>query len=119
MARRRSSDGSPRRKKGTAEARAERVTWALLVLVFAIVQLLPATLPNFFVPFAGALILLGSGTYQYVRRWPASPVTWIGGALLAFFSYYSLTINPAQSFQSEALVIFAAVIIFGLLTGET
>jgi 4-amino-4-deoxy-L-arabinose transferase-like glycosyltransferase len=119
MARRRSSDGAPRRKKGTAEARAERITWALMVLVFAIVQLLPGTLPNYFVPFAGALILLGSGFYQYARRWPVSPVTWIGGALMAFFAYYNFTINPAQSFQGEVLIVFFAVIILGILTGET
>ncbi len=123
MARRRTrsaTDGRSRRKS-EAEARAERVTWALLVLVFAIVQLLPneAVLPNFFVPFAGALILLGSGVYQYSRRWRVSPITWIGGAFMLLFAYYNLQVNAAQDFTGAALIVFFVVIIFGLLTGET
>src|SRR5664279_6403538 len=124
MARRRSrstaTDGGSRRKSD-AEARVARITWALLVLVFAIVQLLPgsAALPNFFVPFAGALILLGSGLYQYSRHWRVSPVTWLGGAFMALFAYYALQIDPAQSFTGACLVVFFVVIIFGLITGET
>ena len=107
MARRRSRTSSRtssdryERRKSDAEARVERITWALLVLVFAIVQLLPAgsTIPNFFVPFAGAIILLGSGLYQYSRHWRVSPVTWIGGAFMALFTYYDLQINPATEFH--------------------
>ncbi len=124
MARRRSrstaTDGRSRRKS-EAEARIERITWALLVLVFAIVQLLPASaaLPHFFVPFAGALILLGSGVYQYSRRWRVSPITWIGGAFMVLFAYYDLQVNPAQDFTGAGLIVFFVVIIFGLLTGET
>jgi hypothetical protein len=109
------------RRKSEPEARAERMTWALLVLVFAITQLLPegTTLPNFFVPFCGALILIGSGIYQYSRRWRVSPITWIAGGFMAFFAYYSLQINTARSFTGEALIVFFVVIVFGLLTGET
>lgn len=124
MARRRSrstATESRSRRKSEQEARIERITWALLVLVFAVVQLMPnpASLPNFFVPLAGALILLGSGAYQYSRRWRVSPITWIGGAFMTLFAYYALQVNPAQSFIGACLVVFFAVIIFGLLTGET
>jgi hypothetical protein len=128
MARRRSRESSARRseeryerRKSEAEARVERITWALLVLVFAIVQLLPnsTSLPNFFVPFAGAIILLGSGLYQYSRHWRVGPVTWIGGAFMALFTYYSLQINSATSFTGACLIVFFVVIIFGLITGET
>lgn len=90
-----------------------------MVLLFAIVQLLPGTLPNYFVPLAGALILLGSGFYQYSRRWHVSPITWIGGALMGFFAWYNFSVNPAQNFLGEVLVIFFAVIVLGLLTGDT
>ncbi len=109
------------RRKSEAEARIERITWALLVLVFAIVQFLPTTttLPNFFVPLAGALILLGSGAYQYSRHWRVSPVTWIGGAFMTLFAFYALQVNPAQNFTGACLIVFFAVIIFGLITGET
>ena len=124
MARRRYRESSERRyehRKSEAEARIERITWALLVLVFAIVQLLPnsSALPNFFVPFAGALILLGSGLYQYSRRWRVSPITWIGGAFMALFTYYNLQINSATNFTGACLIVFFVVIIFGLITGET
>lgn len=124
MARRRSrstATESRSRRKSEAEARVERITWALLVLVFAVVQLMPnpASLPNFFVPLAGAFILLGSGAYQYSRRWRVSPITWIGGAFMTLFAYYALQVNPAQNFTGACLVVFFAVIIFGLLTGET
>lgn len=108
-------------RKSLAEARVERLTWALLVLVFGIVELLPtsAALPNYFVPFAGALILLGSGLYQFMRRWRVSPITWIGGAFMALFTYYNLQVNPAQNFTGPCLIVFFVVIIFGLVTGET
>ncbi len=123
MTRRRYRQSSERQsyRKSSAEARVERITWALLVLVFAIVQLIPnaAALPNFFVPFAGALILLGSGLYQYARRWRVSPITWVGGAFMALFAYYALQVNPAQNFTGACLIVFFAVIVFGLITGET
>lgn len=108
-------------RKSAAEARVERITWALLVLVFALVQLLPEgiTMPNFTVPFAGTLILLGSGLYQYSRHWRVGPVTWIGGAFMALFTYYNLQINPDVNFTGECLIVFFAVIILGLVTGET
>ncbi len=108
-------------RKSAAEARVERITWALMVLVFALVQLLPAgtTLPNFTIPFAGALILLGSGLYQYSRHWRVGPVTWIGGAFMALFTYYNLQIDPNTNFTGACLIVFFAVIILGLITGET
>ena len=124
MARRRSrstSTDSRSRRKSEPEARIERITWALLVLVFAVVQLIrdASTLPNFLVPLAGAFILLGSGAYQYSRHWRVSPITWVGGAFMLLFAFYALQVNPAQNFTGASLVVFFAVIIFGLITGET
>jgi hypothetical protein len=126
MARRRTqhqstATGQTAPRKSSAEARVERITWALMVLVFALVQLMPegTALPNFTIPFAGALILLGSGLYQYSRHWRVSPVTWIGGAFMALFTYYNLQINPNANFIGECLIVFFVVIIFGLVTGET
>src|SRR4051812_39090565 len=79
-------------RKSDAEARVERITWALLVLVFAIVQLLPEgpPLPIFVPPSAGALFLPGSVLYKYPRHWRVGPVTWVGGAFMALFTYYDL-----------------------------
>lgn len=120
MARRRSrSSGRSTTRKSENEARIERFTWAMLVLVFALVQLFPTAVPIWFVPLAGAIILLGSGVYQYGQRWRVSPITWIAGVIMALLAYYNLQFNPARSFVGEALLIFFGVILFGLLTGET
>lgn len=123
MARRRSQAAgeSRSRRKSEEEARAERVTWALLVLVFVVIQLVPETtiIPTWVVPLAGAAILLGSAIHQYSRRWPVSPITWIAGAIMAVLAYYSIQVERTRSFTGEALLVFFVVIIFGVITGET
>lgn len=125
MARRRSQNAastSRSRGKSEAEARAERLTWFFLVLIFAVLQLLSQNninIQNWLVPLSGAVVLLGSGLYQYANRWRVSPTTWLAGALLTFLAILNLYLNPARSFLGESLAIFAAVILIGLLTGET
>lgn len=106
------------RGKSEAEARIERLTWFFLVVIFAAAQLLE-TIPHAVVPLAGAGILLGSGLYQYSRHWRVSPVTWLAGALMAGLAYVNLQVNPNRDFTGLALLVFAGVIAFGLLTGET
>jgi len=80
--RRNQDDDRYDRRKSYAEARVERMTWFLLVLVFAILNLLNLETMgiNWVLPLAGAIILLGSGMLQYMRGWMVSPVTWLGGA---------------------------------------
>jgi hypothetical protein len=129
MARRRSTNrrsssydnrGYRGRRKSEQEARVERFTWALLVLAFAIAQLVPdGSLPNWFIPLSGAVILLGSGAYQYSRGWQVSPITWIGGVVEGLLAYYVFNINPGANMLGESLLVFVAVILFGLITGET
>ncbi len=106
------------RGKGEAEERVERLTWFFLVLIFAITQIVE-TFPPVAIPLAGAGILIGSGMYQYSRRWRVSPVTWLAGALMAGLAYVNLQVNPTRDFTGLALLVFAGVILFGLLTGET
>ncbi|MCB9452083.1 MAG: hypothetical protein H6672_11635 [Anaerolineaceae bacterium] len=98
------------------------MTWFFLVLIFAVVQLLSDNtiqLPGWFVPLAGAVVLLGSGIYQYSRRYRVSPVTWLGGALLLVFAMLNLYAHISRSFVGESMLVFAGVILAGLLTGET
>lgn len=107
-------------RKSDAESRAERITWALLVLVFALFQIAPpGMLPNWFIPVAGAAILLGSGMYQYSKRWRVSPMTWIAGTLMLAFALYNIYRDPTFNFLGLSLLMFLGVILFGLLTGET
>lgn len=112
-----------RDRKSVQEAQAERFTWFLMVLVFAILYILPpedtAGLPNFIVPFCGTVILLGSGVYQYRHGWHVSPVTWIAGTLLFMLVLINLQVSSEQDFYGITLLTFAGVIGFGVLTGET
>jgi hypothetical protein len=112
------SDNYPR-GKSEAEAKVERLTWFFLVAIFAIIQITETAFPNWTVPVAGAIVLLGSGIYQYSRGWKVSPVTWLAGALMVGLTYINLQINPERNFIGLALLVFAGVILFGLLTGET
>jgi hypothetical protein len=127
MARRRSTrrksstTSQDRYRKSSSEARVEQITWALLVAVFGIISLLPDgfVVPNWLVPLSGAIILLGSGAYQYSRRWRVSPITWVGGALMLAVGYYGLQMNPTVNLQGASLIVFAAVIAFGVISNET
>lgn len=112
--------GSWGHRKSDAEARVERFTWFLLVILFATLNMLPAgSVPNAFVPISGAIILLGSGMYQYFRRWHVSPVTWIAGSIMLVLGLYNLAMDPTRDFLGLSLIAFAIVIGFGVLTGET
>lgn len=117
----RSSDGYSR-SKSYAEERIERLTWFFLVLAIAGVQIVQQggmAVPNWTIPFVGSVVLLGSGMYQYSRRWRVSPTTWLAGALLAGLALVNLYISPGSNFLGISLIVFAAVILVGLLTGET
>jgi hypothetical protein len=108
--------------KSGAEARIERLTWGLLVLIFAVLYVsdtIAAAMPNWLVPLAGAVILLGSGVYQNARRWRVSPVTWIGGMLLLLFAAIAFYINPNREFIVESLIVTMVVILIGTFGGET
>jgi len=107
-------------RKTEAEARVERVTWFLMVLVFGVIYFLPdGTIPNPFIPFAGGVILLGSGLYQYSKRWRVSPTTWIAGTILLMGAGANFTVMPNFDMYGITLLTFAGVIGIGLLTNET
>ena len=107
-------------RKSYDESRVERLTWALLVGVFAVLYMLPeeTAIPNWIAPAAGALILMGSGAYQYSRRWRVAPVVWIGGALMLNAAFYGFQMDPERDLIGFTLLVFAGVIGFGLITGE-
>ena len=110
-------------RKSYAEARIERLTWALLVLIFAVIYLLSdsmlASLPNWMIPLSGAVILIGSGLFQYSRRWRVSPITWIAGVIMLFFAFIGFYLLPQRQFIVETLIVTLIVIVVGTFTGET
>ena len=110
------------RNKSPAEARVERLTWGLLVLIFAVLYVfenIAAVVPNWAVPIAGAVVLLGSGVYQYSRRWRVSPITWIGGVVLLVLAMISIYTSTTRTFIVESLIVTLIVIIVGTFGGET
>lgn len=110
------------RRKSRDEERVERLTWFFLVIIFAALQILPEgglQLPLWFVPLSGAIVLLGSGLLQFTRGWHVSPVTWLGGMVLVVLTIINLYISPERNFLGISLIVFAGVILMGLLTGET
>ncbi|MBZ0280492.1 MAG: hypothetical protein K8L97_07100 [Anaerolineae bacterium] len=128
MARRRSKyrnndqGGYSPRRKSRDEERVERLTWFFLVIIFAALQILPEgglALPLWFVPLSGAIVLIGSGLLQFTRGWRVSPVTWLGGFLLVGLTIINLYISPERNFLGLSMIVFAGVILMGLLTGET
>ncbi len=114
------------KRKSEAESKVERLTWFLLVIIFAVLSIAEDNLtgtqdiiPNWVVPISGAVVLLGSGVYQYSRKWRVSPVTWIIGVILLMFGLINLYVDQSLDLTGLSLLSFAAVILFGLLTGET
>lgn len=111
-------------RKSAAEMKVERITWFLLVLIFALISiaqdnLAVVNIPKYLVPTTGAIVLLGSGMYQFTKHWRVSPITWIVGTILMMFSMVNILVDPTLDLTGLSLLSFAAVILFGLLTGET
>jgi hypothetical protein len=110
-------------RKSQAEAKVERFTWFCMVAVFAVIYMLPESadgnFPNWIVPFSGAVILLGSGMYQYMHHWRVSPITWMSGTFMVLLTAINLSVNENMDFYGVTLLTFAAVIGVGVLTGET
>lgn len=108
--------------KNRREARVERFTWFLMVMVFAVLYIFPPeeyNIPNFVIPLSGAIILVSSGVYQYSRGWRVSPVTWIGGTIMVIIVAINLYVDPDANYFGLVLLTFAGVIGVGVLTGET
>lgn len=118
MARRRNRSGEPR-GKSPREARAERITWGLMVVAFAVTQFLDSAVPPITAPLVGAVILLGSGISQSLRGWRVSIVTWVAGIAMMAFTMYNWLVDPTADFLAETLIAFAAVILWGVISGET
>lgn len=68
--------------KSEAEARAENVTLALVVLVFGGFMLLGGSPFEPLALLLGGVVLLGSAFYQTSRGWHVSLITWGLGGLL-------------------------------------
>lgn len=115
-------------RKTGKEARAERLTWFAMVLVFLVFSFDESVnFPAYIPPFAIALILLISGIYQYSKSWRISPIVWIIFVLMVLtggFAVYSemYTVPAAFSFIDPVLVALLGtivIIVFGIITNES
>jgi len=102
------------------EAKAERMTWFSMIMVFILVSFdSEGVVPPFMIPIALATILVLSGFYQYSKKWRVSPLLWIVAAVMGLIGGYgaydpSIPIDPALVGFIGTLV----VILFGVLTNE-
>ena len=108
-------------RKSAGELRIERTTWFLLVAIFVFANLVPedTAIPNAVTPFAGGMVLIISGIYQYSRKWRVNFTTWIAGTLMLVMAGYNVTTRPDLDLSFIVLILVAIVIAMGILTNET
>jgi len=107
------------RKQGK-EAKAERLTWFGLVMVFIILSFDEnLSIPDYLVPFIIAGILLISGLYQLRQRWPISPVLWITMTVMILAGLYGIYFQPFIDLRLVSLIAVVILIGFGVLTNES
>lgn len=106
-------------RKTGREARAERMTWFGLVLVFMLLNFdRDFTIPDFVIPFLLAAILMVSGIYQYTQNWRVSPLTWIFAAVFIFGGVFGIYYNSPIDLRLASLIIVFIIILFGVITNE-
>lgn len=108
-------------RKTGKEARAERITWFVMILVF-----LPMSFPNiqmlegYITCLILAVILLVSGVYQKSKRWQVSPLTWVIMTVLFLAAgadwYFDQTVIDLNL---VGLVATFIVIALGVITNES
>lgn len=116
-------------RKTGKEARAERLTWFALVMVFLPLPLNSgqwmALIPAFMFPAAVGIILFMSGIYQYRNHWRVSPFVWVIAAamlLMAGYAYYTENYGTGRSLVDPILVALIGtiiVIVMGVLSNES
>jgi hypothetical protein len=113
-------------RKTGKEARAERVTWFALILIFIPLNFgnWMATIPVFLFPLAVAAVLLMSGIYQWRNNWRVSPIVWMVAAVMLLLGGLALYMpNTLSAFRIDplllALIATIVVIVFGVLSNES
>jgi len=106
-------------RKTGREARAERMTWFAMVLVFMLLNFdRDLTIPDFVIPFLLAAILLVSGVYQYTQNWRVSPLTWIFFAVFVIGGIFGVYYNSPIDLRLASLVMVVIIIAIGVITNE-
>ncbi len=108
-------------RKSAKELRVERLTWFALVAIFVISSIIPegTPIPNAVTPFAGGMVLIMSGIYQYAKKWRVNFVTWIAGTLMLVMAAYNVTTRPDLDLAFMVIILVAIVIAVGIFTNET
>ncbi|MCU0511152.1 MAG: hypothetical protein MUE40_01135 [Anaerolineae bacterium] len=110
-------------RKTGKEARAERITWFALILIFIPLNFGDwlSTIPAYLFPFAVAVVLLFSGIYQWRKDWRVSPIVWIVAALMLVVGGVEIYYPAFMPFDPVLAALIAAVgiILFGVLSNES
>ncbi len=105
------------RHKTGQEAKVERLTWFLIVIVFLFMT--NNGFDGAFTLLAVSLILLISGLYQWRKRWSVGPVMPLatGAGILA--SFYSFFQPLPVDLSLMSFIIIILVILFGIITKDS
>lgn len=108
-------------RKTREEARVERITWFLLVMIFIGLSFDESiSIPEYVVPALVAAILLISSMYQYSHNWKVSPVNWITAAILIVITAYDVYFGvPFVDLVLVSLLAVVGIILFGVVTNES
>jgi peptidoglycan/LPS O-acetylase OafA/YrhL len=113
-------------RKTGKEARAERVTWFALILIFIPLNFgnWMATIPAFMFPLAVATVLIFSGIYQWRHDWRVSPIVWMIAAIMLLVGLVAMYIpDTLATYRIDpmllALIATIVVIVFGVLSNES
>ena len=106
-------------KKGK-EAKFERATWFVMIMVFALLRFdRGLTLPEYVVPIVIGLILILSGVYQITQKWPVSPFTWMIGIILLVSAFVTFYINLPVDLILLSFIGAVTHIIIGIISNES
>jgi hypothetical protein len=107
-----------RRERRMEERRIETLTFAALIVLFAVAILYQNRLKAEWISLIGGTILLGSAIYQSQRRWRVNPTTWIGGSIMLIAGIFALNGTALPLGVYLPMVVFGGVIVVSFLTGE-
>jgi len=100
------------------ERRIETLTFAAIIVLFAIAILYTGKIKAEWISLIGGAILVGSAIYQSQRRWRVNPTTWIGGSVMLVAGILGLNGTPMPFGIYLPMLVFGGVILVSFLTGE-
>lgn len=106
-------------RKTGQEAKAERLTWFALIMVFVLLSFdETVSVPEVIIPFVIAGILLASSVYQFSQGWQWSWFNVFIAAVLILSGVYDIYFALPVDLVLMSLISVVAILLFGIITNE-